>query len=66
MSDLVVVAMVGAIVPLAGLFGFYALCAYIVRQTGGTTGLRDLGVAVGSFLGARSSSRSTAATRDRR
>ncbi len=49
MSVVLMIALVGAVTTVVGLLGFYMLCAYVVRATGGTSGLRDLAEAVRAF-----------------
>lgn len=49
MSVVLMIALVGAVATVVGLLGFYMLCAYVVRATGDTSGLRDLAVAVHAF-----------------
>jgi hypothetical protein len=50
MSLVLMIALVGAVTTVVGLVGFYILCAYVVWATGGTSGLRDLAVAVRAFF----------------
>jgi hypothetical protein len=49
MSELLVVALIGSVTTVLSVLGFYVLCAYVVRITGGTSGLRDLAVAIRAF-----------------
>lgn len=57
MSLVLVITLVGAATTVAGLLGFYLLCAYVVWATGGTSGLRDLAVAVRAFYYRREAGR---------
>ena len=50
MSVVLMIAFVGAVTTIVGLLGFYLLCAYVVWTTGGTSGLRDLAVAIRAFF----------------
>jgi len=50
MSVVLMIILVGAVTTVVGLLGFYLLCAYVVWATGGTSGLRDLAVAVRAFF----------------
>jgi hypothetical protein len=50
MSVVLMIALVGGITTMVGLLGFYILCAYVIWATGGTSGLRDLAVAVRAFF----------------
>ena len=46
---LAVVVLGGAIVVLVGFIFYLRFCAFIVVRTGGTTGLRDVAVAMRAF-----------------
>jgi hypothetical protein len=51
-SDLTMAGLFGLVGVVAVFLAFVAylvLCAYVVRQTGGTAGLRDVAVAVRAF-----------------
>jgi hypothetical protein len=66
MAGFVVVAVLGsAAIALAGFVSYLAFCAFVVKRTGGTSGLRDVAEAVRAFaavgsLSPRSHLRSTA------
>lgn len=57
MSVVVMVALLGAATTTVGVLGFYLLCAYVVRATGSTSGLRDVAVAIRAFRGRGASAR---------
>jgi len=66
MAGFVVVVVLGsAAIALAGFVSYLAFCAFVVKHTGGTSGLRDVAEAVRAFatvgsLSPRSRLRSTA------
>ena len=60
MSELLVVALIGSATTVVSVLGFYVLCAYVVRTTGGTSGLRDLAVAIRAFTRRRDGERAVA------
>jgi hypothetical protein len=49
MSAVVVVAAITSVAVLAGFISFLMFCAFVVRRTGSTTGLRDVAIAVRAF-----------------
>jgi hypothetical protein len=42
----------GTVIAVVTIIGFYALAAYIVRTTGKTAGIADIGRAVGAIIAA--------------
>ncbi|GAA5133857.1 hypothetical protein GCM10023320_60660 [Pseudonocardia adelaidensis] len=42
---------------MISVLGFYTLCAYVVRATGDTSGLRDLAVTIRAFTRRRDGER---------
>lgn len=52
MSAVVLLTGMASLTVLVGFLSFLVFCAYVVRHTGGTAGLRDVAIAVRAFRGA--------------